>query len=110
MRSQQPAQLVPRQPLVVDNQCPHGVSKGSRSVATVNPQSSPSVSDARVIGWAGFKGGLRGYFYWHGVHWHHNSQRKVGSRDQDVWGNPVTFDERDASGEGSAPTIDSPKA
>jgi len=50
-------------------------------------------TDGRVIGWAAFKHALDGYFYWHGVHWRHNSQ-KQGERNQDVWGNPVTFDNR----------------
>src|SRR5204862_4252723 len=58
-------------------------------------------SDGREIGWASFKAGHRVYFYWHSVHWHHNSQKRTGARDQDVWGNPVTFDQRDASGAGS---------
>jgi hypothetical protein len=33
------------------------------------------------------------YFYWHSVHWRHNSQ-KQGERNQDVWANPITFDNR----------------
>jgi hypothetical protein len=51
-------------------------------------------TDARVLGWAAFKHGVDGYFYWHGVHWRHNSQKTVGDRNQDVWANPVTFDNR----------------
>ena len=51
-------------------------------------------TDARVVGWAAFKHGANGYFYWHGVHWRHNSQKKIGDRDQDVWANSVTFDNR----------------
>ena len=51
-------------------------------------------TDARMIGWAGFKHGANGYFYWHGVHWRHNNQKKIGDRDQDVWANSVTFDNR----------------
>jgi hypothetical protein len=50
-------------------------------------------TDARVVGWAAFKHRLDGYFYWHGVHWRHNSQ-KQGERDQNVWSNPITFDNR----------------
>jgi len=45
-------------------------------------------------GWAGFKHAANGYFYWHGVHWRHNNQKKIGDRDQDVWANSVTFDNR----------------
>jgi hypothetical protein len=51
-------------------------------------------TDARVVGWAAFKHAADGYFYWHGVHWRHNSQKRLGDRNQDVWANPVTFDNR----------------
>jgi hypothetical protein len=57
-------------------------------------------SDARVLGWAAFKAGVRVYFFWHAVHWRHNHQKRVGERNQNVWGNPVTFDARNASGAG----------
>ena len=50
-------------------------------------------TDARSIIWACFKHDIKVYFYWHGVHWRHNSQ-KVGNRIQNVWSNPVTFDNR----------------
>ena len=50
-------------------------------------------TEARVIPWAAFKHGIDLYFYWHGVHWRHNSQ-KQGERRQDVWANPITFDNR----------------
>jgi len=50
-------------------------------------------TEARVIPWAAFKHGIDLYFYWHGDHWRHNSQ-KQGERRQDVWGNPITFDNR----------------
>ena len=33
------------------------------------------------------------YFFWHGVHWQHNRQ-KQGERKQNVWANPITFDNR----------------
>ena len=33
------------------------------------------------------------YFYWHAVHWRHNSQ-KVGERNQNVWADSITFDNR----------------
>lgn len=54
---------------------------------------SPAI-DARVVGWAAFKHGVDGYFYWHANHWRHNSQKRVGDRNQDVWADPVTFDNR----------------
>jgi hypothetical protein len=57
-------------------------------------------SDARVLGWAAFKAGVRVYFFWHAVHWRHNHQKKVGDRNQNVWADPVTFDSRNADGEG----------
>src|SRR5205814_4550296 len=44
-------------------------------------------------GWAAFKHDVDVYFYWHGVHWEHNRQ-KQGERKQDVWVNPITFDNR----------------
>jgi hypothetical protein len=50
-------------------------------------------TDPRVIPWICFKHGIPVYFYWHSVHWMHNSQ-KPNNRIQDVWGNPVTFDNR----------------
>jgi hypothetical protein len=50
-------------------------------------------TEARAMGWALFKHDLDLYFFWHGVHWRHNSQ-KQGERNQDVWRNPVTFDNR----------------
>jgi hypothetical protein len=50
-------------------------------------------TEARVVGWAAFKHDVDLYFYWHGVHWRHNAQ-KQGERNQDVWANPVTFDNR----------------
>jgi len=54
-------------------------------------------TEARVVAWAAFKHGLDLYFYWHGVHWRHNRQ-KVGERNQDVWTNPITFDNRGQPG------------
>ena len=50
-------------------------------------------TEARAMAWAVFKHDLDLYFYWHGVHWRHNSQ-KQGERNQDVWKDPVTFDNR----------------
>jgi hypothetical protein len=54
-------------------------------------------TDARVSAWAAFKHDVEVYFYWHSVHWRHNGQ-KVGERDQNVWQNPVTFDNRGQPG------------
>ncbi len=53
---------------------------------------APAV-DARATIWGCFKHGIGVYFYWHGTHWRHNSQ-KPGNRIQNVWVNPVTFDNR----------------
>jgi len=50
-------------------------------------------TDARVVGWAAFKHGADTYFFWHGVHWLHNRQ-KQGERRQNVWAEPITFDNR----------------
>lgn len=33
------------------------------------------------------------YFYWHAVHWRHNAQ-KQGERNQNVWAETITFDNR----------------
>jgi glycosyl hydrolase family 123 len=50
-------------------------------------------TEARAIAWAAFKHDIDVYFYWHGVHWQHNRQ-KQGERKQNVWVNPITFDNR----------------
>jgi hypothetical protein len=50
-------------------------------------------TEARAIPWAAFKHDVDLYFYWHGVHWQHNRQ-KQGNRLQNVWANPITFDNR----------------
>ena len=50
-------------------------------------------TDARAVAWAAFKHDVEVYFYWHGVHWQHNRQ-KQGERRQNVWANPITFDNR----------------
>jgi hypothetical protein len=50
-------------------------------------------TDARATIWAGFKHDVPVYFYWHGVHWRHNSQ-KPGERNQNVWRDTITFDNR----------------
>src|SRR5262249_2587649 len=50
-------------------------------------------ADPRMVAWAAFKYGVEVYYYWHAVHWRHNAQ-KVGERNQDVWADPITFDNR----------------
>lgn len=50
-------------------------------------------TDARVVAWAAFKHDVDVYFFWHGVHWQHNGQ-KQGERKQNVWADPITFDNR----------------
>jgi len=51
-------------------------------------------TDSRVVGWAAFRHDADGYFYWHANHWRHNGQKKLGDRNQDVWREPITFDNR----------------
>jgi hypothetical protein len=50
-------------------------------------------TESRIVGWAAFKHDASLYFYWHGDHWRHNAQ-KQGERKQNVWADPVTFDNR----------------
>jgi hypothetical protein len=50
-------------------------------------------ADARATIWGCFKHEIRVYFYWHGDHWRHNTQ-KPGNRIQNVWADPITFDNR----------------
>lgn len=50
-------------------------------------------TDPRATIWGCFKHGIEVYFYWHGVHWEHNWQ-KPANRLQNVWANPITFDNR----------------
>jgi hypothetical protein len=50
-------------------------------------------TEARALAWAAFKHDIDVYFFWHGVHWQHNRQ-KQGERKQNVWANPITFDNR----------------
>ena len=50
-------------------------------------------TDGRELAWAAFKHDVDVYFFWHAVHWRHNSQ-KQGERNQNVWANPITFDDR----------------
>ena len=69
-----------------------------RSTTAGRPQGPTPVIDApateaRAMAWAAFKHDVDLYFYWHGVHWRHNRQ-KQGERNQNVWANPITFDNR----------------
>jgi hypothetical protein len=50
-------------------------------------------TDPRATIWAAFKHDVRVYFYWYAVHWRHNTQ-KQGERDQNVWAETITFDNR----------------
>ncbi len=69
---------------------------GGRPQAPIPVIDAPA-TEARAIAWASFKHDLGLYFYWHGSHWEHNSQ-KQGEREQNVWANPVTFDNRGQPG------------
>jgi hypothetical protein len=51
-------------------------------------------TDPRASIWAAFKHDVEVYFYWHAVHWRHNSQKRVGDRRQNVWAESITFDNR----------------
>lgn len=68
------------------------IYNGGRPAAGAIVIDAPA-TDPRATIWACFKHDVEVYYYWHGVHWQHNSQ-KVGERRQDVWANPITFDNR----------------
>jgi hypothetical protein len=68
------------------------IYNGGRPAAGAIVVDAPA-TDPRATIWACFKHGIDNYFYWHGVHWQHNRQ-KVGERKQNVWANPITFDNR----------------
>ncbi len=51
-------------------------------------------TDSRATIWAAFKHGVSVYFYWHSVHWRHNAQKQYGDRNQNVWADTITFDNR----------------
>jgi Glycoside hydrolase 123, catalytic domain len=55
-------------------------------------------TDARATIWAAFKHDVRVYFYWHSVHWYHNHQKVVGDRNQNVWADSITYDNRKQPG------------
>jgi len=65
---------------------------GGRPAAGAMTIDAPA-TDPRTTIWGCFKHHVDTYFYWHGDHWRHNSQ-KQGERNQDVWANPITFDNR----------------
>ncbi|MFN2531358.1 MAG: glycoside hydrolase domain-containing protein [Pyrinomonadaceae bacterium] len=68
------------------------IYNGGRPAAGAIVIDAPA-TDPRATMWACFKHGVDNYFYWQGVHWLHNRQ-KVGERKQNVWVNPITFDNR----------------
>src|SRR6185369_9968069 len=72
------------------------IYNGGRPAAGAIVIDAPA-TDPRATMWACFKHGVEVYFYWHGVHWRHNTQ-KVGERRQNVWANPITFDNRGQPG------------
>jgi hypothetical protein len=72
------------------------IYNGGRPAAGAIVIDAPA-TDSRATIWACFKHDIKVYFYWHGTHWQHNTQ-KVGERNQDVWSNPVTFDNRGQPG------------
>ena len=65
---------------------------GSRPYLGIASIDAPA-ADPRSVAWAAFKEDVPVFFYWHAVHWLHNSQ-KQGDRRQNVWANPITFDNR----------------
>ncbi|HEY6122132.1 MAG TPA: hypothetical protein VIV66_19395, partial [Pyrinomonadaceae bacterium] len=68
------------------------IYNGGRPAAGAIVIDAPA-TDPRATIWACFKHNIEVYFCWHGVHWQHNRQ-KVGERRQNVWANPITFDNR----------------
>lgn len=68
------------------------IYNGGRPAAGAIVIDAPA-TDPRATMWACFKHGINNYFFWHGVHWQHNRQ-KTGERRQNVWANPITFDNR----------------
>ncbi len=70
----------------------HWIYNGGRPAGGAVVIDAPA-TDARMLPWACFKHGVKVYFYWHAVHWRHNRQ-KQGERVQNVWANPITFDNR----------------
>jgi hypothetical protein len=71
----------------------HWFYNGGRPAAGAIVIDSPA-TDPRATIWAAFKHDVEVYFYWHAVHWRHNSQKR-GDRDQNVWAESITFDNRE---------------
>ena len=71
----------------------HWFYNGGRPAAGAIVIDSPA-TDPRATIWAAFKHDVEVYFYWHAVHWRHNSQKR-GDRDQNVWAESLTFDNRE---------------
>ena len=69
---------------------------GSRPYLGIAAIEAPA-ADPRSVAWAAFKEAVPAFFLWHSVHWRHNSQ-KQGERNQNVWANPITFDNRGQPG------------
>jgi hypothetical protein len=65
---------------------------GSRPYLGIVAIDAPA-ADPRSVAWAAFKADIPVFFSWHGDHWLHNRQ-KQGERRQNVWANPITFDNR----------------
>jgi len=88
-------------PQVLDLKAAAAERARGRSISFYNggrPQGPSPIIDApateaRALAWAAFKHDVDLYFYWHIDHWRHNRQ-KPGERRQDVWKNPITFDNR----------------
>lgn len=69
---------------------------GSRPYLGIMSIDAPA-TDPRSVMWAAFKKRIPTFFSWHSVHWRHNSQ-KQGERNQNVWADPITFDNRGQPG------------
>ncbi|NWG14600.1 MAG: DUF4091 domain-containing protein [Acidobacteria bacterium] len=80
------------------------IYNGGRPAAPAIVIDSPA-TDPRATIWACFKHEIDVYFYWHSVHWRHNSQMKQGDRNQNVWGNPVTYDNGESAANGDGVLI-----
>lgn len=68
------------------------VYNGRRPAAGAPVYDCPA-TDIRATIWGCYKYEIPLYFYWHCVHWQHNSQKPT-DRNQNVWLDSVTFDNR----------------
>ena len=77
----------------------HWTCNGARPESGAVVIDAPA-TDARMLAWACFKHSIKVYFYWHAVHWVHNQQKPGERRErvQNVWANPITFDNRGEPG------------